>query len=145
MEKLEEENIPNEKVDVKDDSFTAHNRHVVHILRSTLWRIACLAVVISAVAATRFPGRVPVHFGLHGKADRWGSPSTLFWLSVGVNVGFAVLWLIMEVLIRRFASVNDNNGISKFWSVTILLVSGIIAETVFLIILLSFIRAAFPS
>ena len=145
MEKLEEENIPNERVDVEGNSFTAHNRHVVNILRSMLWLIACLAVVISAVAATYLPGRVPVHFALHGKADRWGSPSTIFWSSVGVNIGFAVLWLVMEVIVRRFASVNDNNGISKYESVAILLVAGIIVETVFLIIFLSFIHAAFPS
>ncbi|MEX0974011.1 MAG: DUF1648 domain-containing protein [Bacillota bacterium] len=39
---------------------------------------AILAIAITATLYPRLPAKIPVHWGLTGKPDRWGPPMTIF-------------------------------------------------------------------
>ncbi|MDT0165461.1 DUF1648 domain-containing protein [Actinotalea sp. AC32] len=61
---------------------------------------ATWVVVVAAVAAVlawgdRLPERVPVHFGLDGSADRWGSRDEV-WLLLG-------LWVVLQAGVSLLA------------------------------------------
>lgn len=45
-----------------------------------MWALALLPAVMLALAWTRLPGQVPIHWNIHNQADRWASPAALWGL-----------------------------------------------------------------
>ena len=56
--------------------------------------------VLSAYPA--LPDRIPVHFGLSGVPDRWGSKSELF-LFVGISWGLTIIFYALTLAMPRLA------------------------------------------
>ena len=45
-----------------------------------MWVLALLPAALLALAWSHLPQEVPLHWGLDGQVDRWGSPISLWWL-----------------------------------------------------------------
>ena len=60
------------------------------------------------------PARIPVHFGISGAPDRWGSKSELF-LFVGVSWGLTVLFYALTLSMPRLARNPQYLNIPHKW------------------------------
>lgn len=69
-----------------------------------------VAIAMTLAAALAFwlllphlPERIPVHFDIHGRPDRWGSPWTLFWVGPGTMAIMTAIFAVLPWLSpRRF-------------------------------------------
>jgi uncharacterized membrane protein len=87
--------------------------------------VVALAAVASALAYPRMPGKVPVHWGISGEADRWG---TRFEAAVLFPVLMLGAWLLLRVLPRidprapNYAKMQPTYDVTVNATLTLLLV-----------------------
>jgi uncharacterized membrane protein len=74
-------------------------RRIYDLLNAALLGLASYAVLSRYPA---LPGRIPVHFGLSGAPDRWGSKSELF-VFIGVMWGMTLLFYALTLSLPRLA------------------------------------------
>jgi len=71
--------------------------HTINIALS----LALIALSINAYPD--LPERIPLHFGLNGEPDRWGSPSLLSWLMLPlIGVATVVFLYITAAVVPRY-------------------------------------------
>lgn len=95
----------------------------------------------------QIPDSIPLHFGLNGKADRWGSKDVLVWLvPVASVLPYLALLLVPFIDPKRRINATDN----KFFLFKLVLVS--MVATVFILFVFSvsrpgrsFIELLFPA
>lgn len=112
-------------------------------LRLAIWVIAALSVAVVVLSLPSLPQTIVTHYGPHGVPDGWGGRFSLVWTSLESNVGFAVLWLGMEFLVRLayrkgWPGVQDR---SLQLSLMLLLGSGVVVELGFLALNCHFIHS----
>jgi uncharacterized membrane protein len=85
--------------------------------RLTLWLSCLLGFGVSLREYRISPARVPVHFGLNGIPDRWGSSTSLLVIHLCL-IGFSTLtfWALPE-LVRRAPSWMINLPNKDYWLV----------------------------
>lgn len=73
-----------------------------------------IAIAMTLAAALAFwlllphlPERIPVHFDIHGRADRWGSPWTLFWVGPGMMAIMTAVFAVLPWLSPRRFGVEE--------------------------------------
>lgn len=84
------------------------------------WTVAFVAGAalyggVLAVAAAVLPARVPLHYGITGEADRWGSRTELVAGLVGVGVVLLLVFAGGAALTRRASLVWVNVPNPGFW------------------------------
>jgi hypothetical protein len=67
---------------------------------------------IRLITAGPLPSRAPVHFGLSGQPDSWGSPWLTFGLTIGLSVFFGIIGLILDEVWARSEKRKSFNWLS---------------------------------
>ncbi|MGA2651674.1 MAG: SdpI family protein [Terracidiphilus sp.] len=70
-----------------------------------IFEILSIAAVLATtvVVYRRLPGRIPVHWDIHGRADGFGPPSEMFLIGPGLMAGMMLLtWLLPWLSPKRF-------------------------------------------
>ncbi|MGB0102293.1 MAG: DUF1648 domain-containing protein [Nocardioides sp.] len=70
-------------------------------MRTAFLLITAVYAVLVVIAASRLPDRVPLHFGLRGTADQWGSRSEALVAFTLVGGGVAVLMGGLTTIMSR--------------------------------------------
>jgi uncharacterized membrane protein len=88
-----------------------------------MWQAALLVACIlaSVFAAPHLPARVPIHWGLQGQPDAWGSPAFALWFGP-FNV---VLMLVLTVAIPWLPRGRNVARFSRTYGKAMLIVSGL--------------------
>ena len=67
---------------------------------AAMWLLALLPLLLVAVFYARLPDQVPMHWGIDGEVNRWGSKSEL-WLMGALGPLFALLFQFLPRLDPR--------------------------------------------
>ncbi|WP_317642170.1 DUF1648 domain-containing protein [Bombiscardovia apis] len=110
---------------VDQDTLTDRNRRTLWIFRIIMWSISIFVIAIAAIIVPMMPDTIPIHFDIHGHADRWGSGSGVFLIPLVTNITFAGIWFLMELFVRRFHGIGNDSNMSLYTSLKILLIGGI--------------------
>jgi len=84
----------------------------VYDILNTLFLALTTYTVLSAYPA--LPDRIPVHFGISGVADRWGSKSELF-IFVAISWGLTILFYALTLSMPRLARNPQYLNIPHKW------------------------------
>ncbi len=60
-----------------------------------MWVLAFLTLIVTAIVLPAFPDKVPMHYDMAGKIDRWGSKYEQYLFPV-IILGFALFWQLMS-------------------------------------------------
>lgn len=81
----------------------------MNLRQSLAWQGAALVttIIVSALAKPQLSGRVPIHWGIDGKPDGWGSPAMALWMGPGlvlftIGLTLAIPWLPKGQAVARF-------------------------------------------
>jgi uncharacterized membrane protein len=53
-------------------------------------------LVVRLVLASPLPEEVPIHFGINGQPNSWGSPWSVFGLTLGLSLLFLAISIILD-------------------------------------------------
>lgn len=81
-----------------------------------MWVIALLPAVLVFLAMPHLPERVPIHWGLSGEADSWGSPATL-WLLAAAGPLMAALFQFLPRLDPKRENYGKFQGLYDLFGV----------------------------
>ena len=90
---------------------------------AAMWLLALLPLLLVAVFYTRLPDQVPMHWGIDGEVNRWGSKSEL-WLMGALGPLFALLFQFLPRLDPRKRSYEK---FQKYYEATALVLTAFIA------------------
>ena len=90
---------------------------------AAMWLLALLPLLLVAVFYARLPDQVPMHWGIDGEIDRWGSKSEL-WLMGALGPLFALLFQFLPRLDPRKRSYEK---FQKYYEATALVLTAFIA------------------
>lgn len=82
-------------------------------------------IAVAAIIVPMMPETIPIHFDIHGRADRWGSGFSVFLIPLITNIALAGIWFLMELFVRRFHGIGNDSDMSLYTSLKILLIGGI--------------------
>jgi len=99
---------------------------LAHPLWTHLPAIAAFAIlIVYIITSGPLPARVPVHFGLGGEPDAYGSPWSVFGLIVGLSVFFILLSAFLDELWARQEETKAFNWLSLFDDIAVGVMVGI--------------------
>lgn len=110
---------------IDKDALTDRNRRTLWILRIIMWSISIFVIAVAAIIVPIMPETIPIHFDIHGRADRWGSGFSVFLIPLITNIALAGIWFLMELFVRRFHGIGNDSDMSLYTSLKILLIGGI--------------------
>lgn len=110
---------------IDKDALTDRNRRTLWILRIIMWSISIFVIAVAAIIVPMMPETIPIHFDIHGCADRWGSGFSVFLIPLITNIALAGIWFLMELFVRRFHGIGNDTDMSLYTSLKILLIGGI--------------------
>ena len=90
---------------------------------AAMWLLALLPLALVAVLYARLPDQVPMHWGIDGEVNRWGSKSEL-WLMGALGPLFALLFQFLPRLDPRKRSYEK---FQKYYEATALVLTAFIA------------------
>ena len=64
-----------------------------------MWVLALLPFLLVAALYSRLPDQVPMHWGVEGEINRWGSKNEL-WLIAALGPGMALLFQFLRHIFR---------------------------------------------
>ena len=102
------------------------DRKIIHPLWVHIPALACLVVlIVYTVTSLPLPASVPVHFGLNGVPDRYGSPWEATGIIIGISVLFIVISVVLDELWARQEKVKTFNWLSLLDDIVIGSMTGI--------------------
>ena len=88
-------------------------RRLIHPAWTHLPAIAAITIfIVYLIAALPLPAMVPLHFTFNGKPDSYGSPWSVFGLTIGLSVFFILLSAFLDELWARQEKAKTFNWLS---------------------------------
>ncbi|MBT3362679.1 MAG: DUF1648 domain-containing protein [Chloroflexi bacterium] len=86
--------------------------------------VALVTLIVYVATSGPFPDSVPIHFGVTGAPDNWGSPWLAFGLAIGLSVFFIGLSIFFDELWIRQEKKKSFNWLSLFDELAVGILAG---------------------